>query len=126
MRNLLRLNRLGFLAWGWAMLLVIAVSAAPDGGAPGSRLVGSAFDPATASVMVGPQQPRVVLAATNDEQAPPAVPSGGAGEFATATSSAMRSPAADADGSLLAHRPPGSGDPRSLTRANGARAPPKA
>lgn len=115
-----RLNRLAFVAWSWAILLVILVSAAPDGGAPGSRALGSAFDPATVSVTVGPQQPRVVAAAEIDEVAPPAF-SGSADQVAVlefALSGAV------AGGSFAAYRPMGIADPRSLTRAHGARAPP--
>jgi hypothetical protein len=47
-----------FLIWGWAMLLVVLLSAAPTGGPVRSRLVGSAFDPATFSVALGPKQPK--------------------------------------------------------------------
>lgn len=45
-----------FLIWGWVMLLVVLLSAAPTGGQVRSRLVGSAFDPATFSVALNPKQ----------------------------------------------------------------------
>lgn len=41
------------------MLLVVLLSAAPTGGQPRTRLVGSAFDPATTSVVVSPKRPKV-------------------------------------------------------------------
>lgn len=117
-------RRFGFLAWGWATLLVVLVSAAPDGGAPGSRELGSAFDPATPWVTVGPQQPREVVAAEMaDEAPPPAMAAGDAGvlfPFQLASSGGV------AGSSLIALRPYAAGDPRSLNRAHGARAPPPA
>lgn len=42
----------------WIMLLVVLLSAAPTGGQPRTRFVGSAFDPATFSVLVAPKKPR--------------------------------------------------------------------
>lgn len=41
------------------MLLVVLLSAAPTGGQPRTQIVGSAFDPATNSVVVSPKRPRV-------------------------------------------------------------------
>jgi hypothetical protein len=63
------------------MLLVILVSAAPDGGAPGSRSIGSAFDPATSSVAVARQHSRVVATATAGDTRPalPALGTSGLG-----------------------------------------------
>ncbi|MFM2302438.1 MAG: hypothetical protein RLZZ84_2174 [Pseudomonadota bacterium] len=43
-----------FLAWGWAMLVVILLSAAPTRAQPGTALIGSAFDPATQAVALRP------------------------------------------------------------------------
>lgn len=43
-----------FLLWGWALLLLVLLSAAPTSAQPCTRLVGSAFDPSTVSVTVGP------------------------------------------------------------------------
>lgn len=40
------------------MLLVVLLSAAPTGGQVRSRLVGSAFDPASVSVALYPKQPK--------------------------------------------------------------------
>jgi hypothetical protein len=50
--------RVPFLIWGWAMLFVVLLSATPTGGQVRSRLVGSAFDPTTVSVALGPKQPK--------------------------------------------------------------------
>jgi len=47
-----------FMLWGWAMLLVVLLSAAPGGGQPRTLLLGSAFDPATVSVVLNPKKPR--------------------------------------------------------------------
>ena len=47
-----------FTLWGWAMLLVIVLSAAPTSAHPRTRLIGSAFDPATVSVLIGPRKER--------------------------------------------------------------------
>ena len=60
-----------FLVWGWAMLLVVALSAAPTGGQMRSRAIGSAFDPATLSVALSPRpaKARVAKAAGNRLQA---------------------------------------------------------
>lgn len=45
-----------FLLWGWALLLLVLLSAAPTAAQPVARLVGSAFDPSTMSVTVGPNR----------------------------------------------------------------------
>ena len=45
-----------FLLWGWAMVLLVLLSAAPTSAQPRTRLVGSAFDPATVSVAVSPKK----------------------------------------------------------------------
>ena len=42
--------------WGWAMLLIVLLSAAPTGGALRTQAFGSAFDPATYSVTTGPRR----------------------------------------------------------------------
>ena len=49
-------HRAAFWLWGWAMLLVIMLSAAPTGGALRTQLFGSAFDPATYSVTTAPKR----------------------------------------------------------------------
>jgi hypothetical protein len=119
----MRSTRFGFLLWGWAMLLVVLVSAAPDGAAPGSREIGSAFDPATPSVAIGPQQPREVVAIQIEQPPVPAMSAGGAGMFLPIQ---IVSSGDEASGSFIAHRSPAAGDPRSANRAHGARAPPLA
>ena len=65
-----RTRSAGFWLWGWAMLLVVLLSAAPTGGAPRTQWLGSAFDPATTSVTTGPKRPKVdilVKKAADDE-----------------------------------------------------------
>ncbi|WP_347303522.1 hypothetical protein V5740_02535 [Croceibacterium sp. TMG7-5b_MA50] len=42
--------------WGWAILLVVLLSATPSGAQTSPRIVGSAFDPATLSVTIRPQE----------------------------------------------------------------------
>lgn len=44
---------------GWAILLVVLLSATPSGEQIRLRTVGSAFDPATAAVTVGPKKPKI-------------------------------------------------------------------
>ncbi|WP_235506569.1 hypothetical protein [Altererythrobacter sp. Root672] len=44
---------------GWIMLLVVLISAVPTMGQARTRVIGSAFDPATYSVVVSPKKPRV-------------------------------------------------------------------
>jgi hypothetical protein len=118
----LRSSRLGFVLWGWMTLLVVLVSAAPDGGAPGSRELGSAFDPATLAVTVAPQPTREVVAAQFDDRRPPAPPVGSGIPAAMPVVLAALAHAATAP--VPDFRPHSSGDPRALSRANAARAPP--
>ncbi|KHL26157.1 hypothetical protein PK98_06525 [Croceibacterium mercuriale] len=49
-----RIRPTAFLLWGWALLLLVLLSAAPTGAQPCARLIGSAFDPSTVSVTVRP------------------------------------------------------------------------
>ena len=49
------LNRAVRPVWQWLTLLVVLLSAVPSAALPGMRAVGSAFDPAAASVVVGPK-----------------------------------------------------------------------
>lgn len=49
------LNRAVRPVWQWLTLLVVLLSAVPSGALPGMRAVGSAFDPAAASVAIGPK-----------------------------------------------------------------------
>ncbi len=44
------------MLWGWALLLLVLLSAAPTGAQAGTRVVGSAFDPSTVSVTVAPNK----------------------------------------------------------------------
>lgn len=53
-----RNGKTSFWLSGWAMLLVVLLSAAPTGGPPKTRLVGSAFDSATVWVALGAKKPR--------------------------------------------------------------------
>ena len=48
-----------FLLSGWAILLVVLMSATPAGEQIRLRAVGSAFDPATAAVALGPKKQKV-------------------------------------------------------------------
>lgn len=51
-----RTRTMAFLLWGWALLLLVLLSAAPTAAQPVARSVGSAFDPSTVSVAVGPSK----------------------------------------------------------------------
>jgi hypothetical protein len=107
------------------MLVVILISAAPDGAAPGSRAIGSAFDPATSAVAVGRQHRRMVAMPPANDARPP---------LPLAADSGVRAAVLPALASLdFGVSPPlrvahsrAAGDPRSLTRAHGPRAPPLA
>ncbi|GEM_PF-1747298 len=46
---------------GWLILLVVVLSAAPTGGEPRTRLIGSAFDPASVSVALN-RKPQTLAA----------------------------------------------------------------
>jgi hypothetical protein len=119
-----RLDRSRFLAWAWAMLLVILISAAPDGGVPGSRPIGSAFDPATSAVAIGRQHSRLVAmtGADHGRRPLPLIAGGVAAAIIPAPAALLF--AFGAPHRVADRRAPG--DPRSLTRAHGARAPPAA
>jgi hypothetical protein len=68
-------NRAVFSLWGWAMLLVIALSAAPTGGALRTQVFGSAFDPATYSVTTAPKRHSLLAEVqTKDEGEPDEAP----------------------------------------------------
>lgn len=56
---------------GWAMLLVVLISAVPTTGQARTRLIGSAFDPATYSVVVSPKKPRVTGSKTSLDRKTP-------------------------------------------------------
>lgn len=56
---------------GWLMLLVVLISAVPTTGHARTRIIGSAFDPATYSVVVSPKKPRISAAkASLDRKTP--------------------------------------------------------
>ncbi|MBT2134414.1 hypothetical protein KK137_08725 [Croceibacterium sp. LX-88] len=69
-RNLMmpRVGRPAFV--GWFMLLVVLISAVPTTGQARTRVIGSAFDPATYSVVVSPKKPRVAGAKTTVARKP--------------------------------------------------------
>ena len=70
-----RMRRLtAFAVLGWAMLLVVVLSAAPSGAEPRMRLIGSAFDPSSVSVALNrrpanPVKARLIQAAGDKGQA---------------------------------------------------------
>jgi hypothetical protein len=102
---------------------VIAVSAAPDGAAPGSRPIGSAFDPATPAVAIGRKHARVAVMAQAAAPRPP-LPHADAGGFVAAILPGFATPGIGASPPLGTADLQVVNDPRSLTRAHGARAPP--
>ena len=57
-----------FPLWARLMLLVVLLSAAPTSAQPRTRLVGSAFDPASVSVVVRPKNSRVVSTAVSQDK----------------------------------------------------------
>lgn len=105
------------------MLLVILISAAPDGAAPGSRSLGSPFDPATSSVAVATQNSRLAQMVTANEAKP---------AFAMVGASGLGAAILPTFGSLafVAVRPlpfahaDVKRDERARIHAHGARAPP--
>jgi len=119
-----RRHRVPFLIWGWAMLLVVLMSAAPTGAQARVRLVGSALDPASVSVALSPKQPKAKETASKapsrglpDEASPP--------PLAIESEALAPPPLADAalGGSVPGERPPVL-HPALSQRSNGARAPP--
>jgi hypothetical protein len=120
----LRKVRYGFLVWGWAMLLVILLSAAPTGAQSRTRLVGSAFDLATTSVVVSPKRPKAAISVKRtDDGNGPETPVGITAWIGVWGHGFILSPAAEDLLPLLA-REQGIGAPRPYTRAHGPRAPP--
>jgi hypothetical protein len=107
------------------MLLVILISAAPDGGAPGSRPIGSAFDPATSAVAVARKHSRIAAISLADDARPP-LPFAGASGLAVRALPTLDSLDFPVSPPLRVAHSRVAGDPRSLTRAHGARAPPLA
>jgi hypothetical protein len=63
-----------YALWAWTMLLVVLLSASPTGGQPGTRMVGSAFDPATSSVVINPKSPKLILSLKGTGRDKPSVP----------------------------------------------------
>lgn len=108
------------------MLFVVLLSAAPTGGAPRTQLVGSAFDPATVSVVLNPKSPKAkaAIVAARDGLPNPGLDSppvlaataiaDGTTEFAIAGGAVGTAPVAGPVG------------PHPFVRAHGARAPPTA
>lgn len=118
-----------FALWCWAMLLVVLMSAAPTSGHVRTRLIGSAFDPASVSVALNTKQTkaRSVSAQRQQDGLPdewqgrpslPAVTTGASG--LTSTAAPIRTASAPAAASVS---PTYAGI---FPRANGARAPPSA
>jgi hypothetical protein len=66
-----------FMLWGWTMLLVVLLSAAPTGAQPRSSFLGSAFDPSTVSVVLSPKQLRLNGAASTQYRKKPPESVGG-------------------------------------------------
>lgn len=124
--NLAPRSQRAFALWVLAMLLVVLLSAVPTGGQARTRLVGSAFDPTTVSVALSPKQPKAKASA----QAPDRrrLPDSASGEPHALLAPALApasAPSAEFAAGPFARPAPVAG-PRALTRAHGARAPPKA
>lgn len=120
-------NRPAFAPWAWLMLVVVLLSAAPINGQPRSRLVGSAFDPASVSVVVRPGKTRLhsPSASVEKRKAPDSEP-GNAPFLAIVEGpdlATQPSPAAEARTDAL---PPTAFVPRRPWRAHPSRAPPAA
>ena len=120
-------NRRAFAPWAWLMLVVVLLSAAPINGQPRTRLVGSAFDPASVSVVVRPGKTRLHSpAAWLEKRKTPDSERGAAPLFAIVESfdfATRPSPAAGARPEAL---PPKRFVPRPSWRAHLSRAPPSA
>ena len=118
-------NRPASAPWAWLMLVVVLLSAAPINGQPRTRLVGSAFDPASVSVVVRPGKTRLHSPAASLEKrkAPDGEP-GAAPLLAIVERldlTARPLPAAEARPAAL---PPAPFEPRWSWRAHQSRAPP--
>lgn len=118
-------NRPAFAPWAWLMLVVVLLSAAPINGQPRTRLVGSAFDPASVSVVVRPGKTPLhsPSASLEKRKAPDAEPDG-MPLFAIVERldlAARPSPAVEARPDAL---PPTPFEPRRSWRAHQSRAPP--
>jgi hypothetical protein len=114
-----------FLLWGWAMLLVVLLSAAPTGGPPRTRLLGSAFDPASVSVVLSPKQVRVNASTSSPNKRKPGEAMGGLSRVANSPRLPALQLLAAAPLAITARREPIT-LPLSFTRANAPRAPPLA
>ena len=119
-----RMRRIPLVAWGWAMLLVVLLSAAPTGAAPRTAVVGSAFDPATVSVVLSPKPSKLSFASAVQQQKRDARPSGSVQAIPALERAASAPPVALAAG----RRAPDGSDParlyHSFSRAHAPRAPP--
>jgi len=116
-----------FLLWGWTMLLVVLLSAAPTGGQPRTRLLGSAFDPATVSVVLSPKQSRVngSLSSLHRRRVPERM-GGGSAHIASLAQRAALSLSAQAGRQRFEYRDRPIAGPRPFARAHRPRAPPLA
>ena len=113
--------------WGWFMVVVVLLSAAPTGGQPRTRLVGSAFDPASISVAVRPSQTRLTLPSqVFDKRKTPDADHGGMLVFAIVESFDAGPRASSADKRRTGGLPTAPAADRLLWRAHGPRAPPAA
>lgn len=122
-----RKSQPAFWLVAWATLLVVLLSAAPTGGQPRTRFVGSAFDPATVSVVVTPKKHRSASSAASllKRKRPDDV----AGEAPTIVSLPRRpaaSPLALADRLRFSPFPDATSRRHSFPKAHGPRAPPTA
>ena len=118
-------NRPAFAPWAWLMLVVVLLSAAPINGQPRTRLVGSAFDPASVSVVVRPGKTRLhANAASLEKRKTPDSEPGAAPLLAIVERldlTARPLPAAEARPTAL---PPAPFEPRWSWRAHQSQAPP--
>jgi hypothetical protein len=116
-----------FLLWGWAMLLVVLLSAAPTGGPPRTRLLGSAFDPATITVVLSPKQPRYDASTSSAHRRKlPEKIGGGSAHIVRVAGWHAPAPLAQARPFRLDMRSQPRAGQRGFTRAHAPRAPPLA
>ena len=118
---------LSLLLWGWLMLAVVLLSAMPASGAPRTRWIGSAFDPATISVALSPRIPKAQASAAKLEKkrpvdhhigSPPGPLCGASSAIARRAIAGQRHEFGWSGHAATSHRP--------LVRANAPRAPPAA
>jgi len=119
-------RRSGFRLWSWLALVVVLLSAAPTGELTRTRLVGSAFDPATASLALSPKLPKAKALVQAAKRPDPGRNLDAGLSLVASRDELFGSRLASADRARPLGRDAAPFPSRPLTRAHGPRAPPAA